>query len=265
MRTSIFSIALLAILSFSGARAANVIAVASGNWSSAATWGGALPGVEDTVKIPTGLTVTLNADVECGGITVEGRLEVERANRTLLCDFLIVQGAGAVFAVGTSASRFSQNFTLTLKGLSTEIGLASMGAKVLGAHNGGTLEIHGRDRVEWTHLAANAATGATSLTLAEPVDWAVGDSIMVTSSRRNWNEAETRTITAVSVDLRTVSFSTGLTYPHNGTTTTRTRSTDNKSWTADLRAEVGLLSRNVKIQGDAASETAGPMPRIAHG
>ena len=257
MRTLFFSFALLAILSLSGARAANVIAVVSGNWSSPGTWGGALPGVEDTVKIPTGLTVTLNADVECGGITVEGRLEVERANRTLLCDFLLVQGAGAVFEVGTSASRFLQTFTLTLKGLSTEIGLASMGAKVLGAHNGGTLEIHGRDRVEWTHLAANAAASATSLTLAEAVDWAVGDSIMVTSSRRNWNEAETRTITAVSVDLRTVSFATGLTYPHNGSTTTRTRSTDNKSWTADLRAEVGLLSRNVKIQGDAVSETAG--------
>ena len=62
MRTSIISIALFVILSFSSARAANVIAVASGNWSSAATWGGALPGVEDTVKIPTGLTVTLNAN-----------------------------------------------------------------------------------------------------------------------------------------------------------------------------------------------------------
>ena len=103
----------------------------------------------------------------------------------------------------------------------------------------------------------NAAAGAASLTLVEPVDWVVGDSIMVTSSRADWNEAETRTITAVSPDLRTVSFTTALTYLHNGSTISKTRSTDGKSWTADLRAEVGLLSRNVKIQGDAASETAG--------
>jgi len=239
-------------------QAVNVTAVASGNWSNPAIWGGgALPGVEDTVSIPAGFTVTLNANVECGGITVAGRLEVERANRTLLCDFLLVQGATAVFQVGTNASRFLQSFTLTLKGLSGEVALGAMGAKVLGAHNGGTLDIHGRDRIEWTRLGSNAALGTTSLTLAEPVDWVAGDSIMVTSSRANWAEAETRTLTGVSPDQRTVSFTTALTFPHNGSTITRTRSTDGKSWTADLRAEVGLLSRNVRIQGDAVSETAG--------
>jgi autotransporter-associated beta strand protein len=252
-----FLIIAFVALAAPAARAVEVVAAASGNWSSTTTWtGGLLPGIDDDVKIPTGLTVTLNANVECGGIVVEGKLAVERADRTLLCDYLIVQTAGAVFEVGTSASRFLQNFTLTLKGLSTEPAPV-MGAKVLGAHNGGTLEIHGRDRIEWTHLGANAAAGATSLTLVEPVDWAAGDSILVTSSRASWNEAETRTITAVSPDLRTVSFTPGLTYLHNGSTLTKTRSTDGKSWTANLRAEVGLLSRNVKIQGDAASETAG--------
>ena len=247
----------ISVAAFSPARAVEVIAVGSGNWSSAATWGGGvLPGVEDDVKIPSGLTVTLNTNVECGGILVEGRLEVQRTNLTLLCDTLLVQGLNAMFQVGTSSNRFLQNFVLTLKGLSNEPALV-MGSKVLGAHNGGTLDIHGRDRIEWTRLGVNAAAGATSLTLMEPADWEVGDSILVTSSRASWNEAETRTITAVSPDLRTVSFTPGLTYLHNGNTITKTRSTDGKSWTADLRAEVGLLSRNVKIQGDAVSETAG--------
>ena len=137
-------------------RAVEIVAAASGNWSSTTTWaGGVLPGLEDDVKIPTGLTVTLNTNVECGGIVVEGKLEVERANRTLLCDYLIVQTTGAVFEVGTAASRFLQTFTLTLKGLSTEPAPV-MGAKVLGAHNGGKLELHGRDRVEWTRLGVNA-------------------------------------------------------------------------------------------------------------
>lgn len=258
VRAALICVATQVFFSNPNARALEAIAAVSGDWSNTATWtGGVLPGVEDDVKIPAGLSVTLNADVECGGILVEGRLSVERANRTLLCDSLLVQGAGAVFEVGTSASRFLQTFTLTLKGLATESPLASMGAKVLGAHNGGTLDIHGRDRVEWTKLGSSAAVGATSITLSEPVDWAVGDSIMVTSTRRDWNEAETRTITSVSADLRTVSFTPGLTYPHSGGITTKTRSVDGKSWTADLRAEVGLLSRNVKIQGDAESETAG--------
>lgn len=54
-----------------------------------------------------------------------------------------------------------------------------------------------------------------------------------------------------------VSFTTGLAFLHNGRSISRTRSSDGKSWTANLRAEVGLLSRNVKIQGDAESETGG--------
>jgi cell surface hyaluronidase len=246
------------VLLLTRVHAVEITAAASGNWSSTATWiGGVLPAVEDDVKIPTGITVVLNANVECGGILVEGKLEVERANRTLLCDSLLVQGAAASFEVGTNASRFLQTFTLTLKGLSTESPLASMGAKLLGAHNGGTLNLHGKDRVEWTHLAVNAGVGATSLTLSEPVDWVVGDSILVTSSRASWNEAETRTITAVSPDMLTVSFTNGLSYLHNGSTLTKTRPSDSKSWTADLRAEVGLMSRNVKVQGDAASATAG--------
>ena len=245
------------MLCSTSAQGVQVVAGAPGNWSSPATWiGGVLPGTEDTVKIPTGLSVTLNADVECGGITVEGKLTVERANHTLLCDYLLVQTTGAVFEVGTAESRFLQKFTLTLKGLSAETAPV-MGAKLLGAHNGGILDIHGQDRVEWTHLGANAAAGATSLTLAKAVDWAPGDSIMVTSSRASWAEAETRTITAVSADMKTVSFLPGLTYLHSGSMLTKTRSTDGKSWTADLRAEVGLLSRNVKIQGDAVSEVAG--------
>lgn len=258
MRTSFCCLIAFAFLALTDARAVQITAGATGNWSNPATWvGGVLPGVEDTVKIPTGITVTLNADVECGGIIVEGKLTVERANRTLLCDYLLVQTTGAMFEVGTNASRFAQNFTLTLKGLPTESPMASMGAKLLGAHNGGTLEIHGRDRIEWTHLGANAVAGATSLTLSEAVDWVVGESILVTSSRANWNEAETRTITGVSGDLKTVSFATPLAYLHNGSTITKTRTSDAKSWTGDLRAEVGLISRNVKIQGDAASETAG--------
>ena len=229
-------------------------AVLSGSWSSPATWGGVLPGVEDDVIIPAGISVTLNTNVECGGITVGGRFEVERADRTLLCDWLLVQGSGSVFEVGTATNRFLQKFTLTLKGLPEETAM-SMGAKVLGAQQGGTIRIHGKDRTEWTFLGANAAVGATSLTLSEDIDWQVGDTILVTSSRLAWSEAETRTITAVNG--RTVAFTPGLSFLHNGSTTTRTRTSDGKSWTANLRAEVGLLSRNIKIQGDAASETSG--------
>ena len=255
MRSSFYSLAAFVCLAFQHAQAAQITAAQTGNWSDTTTWvGGVRPGAADAVTIPAGKTVTLNMNVECGGIVVEGKLTVERANRTLLCDSIVVQGTEAVFEVGTNANRFAQNFTLTLKGLFTE---GSMGGKFLGVHTGGSLEIHGRDRIEWTHLGVSAAAGATSLTLSEAVDWAVGDKILVTSSRASWNEAEALEITSVSADSKTVSFVTPLAFPHNGNQLTKTRASDGKSWTADLRAEVGLLSRNVKIQGDEASKVAG--------
>lgn len=88
---------------------------------------------------------------------------MERANRTLLCDSLLVDGTGAEFEVGTSANRFSQTFTLTLRGLASELAMSSMVAKMLGSHNGGTLEIHGGDRIEWIHLGANASAHALNV------------------------------------------------------------------------------------------------------
>ncbi len=89
------SIALVVLIAPT-ARAVEIVAAASGNWSASATWvGGVLPAAEDDVKIPTGLTVTLNTNVECGGIVVAGKLKVERAKRTLLCDYLVVEPPGS--------------------------------------------------------------------------------------------------------------------------------------------------------------------------
>jgi hypothetical protein len=132
-----------------------------------------------------------------------------------------------------------------------------MGARALLAMMGGTISLHGKNRVEWSHLGARAAAGATSITMSESVDWQPGEFIVIASSRTNWNEAEKREITQVSSDGRTVQLRTALAFPHAGVTETYIRSTDNKQWTANLRAEVGLLSRNITIRGAQDSVTVG--------
>lgn len=253
---------LLAVAFFEcGALQAQTTAVQSGNWNDAATWGGAVPtGIEEDIVIPSGIAVTLNADVECGELLVQGRFEIERADRTLTCDSLIVQGANAEFEVGTNGNRFTDRFVLTLKGDTDENfthGGHNMGARALLALMGGTISIHGEDRVEWTHLGANVAAGANALTMSEPVDWRAGDEILICSSRTNWNEAEKMTIASVSGDGLTVTLTSNLAYPHAGVTKDYTRPTPSKQWTADLRAEVGLLSRNITIQGAADSVASG--------
>jgi len=132
-----------------------------------------------------------------------------------------------------------------------------MGTKVIGAMDSGTIRFEGLNKKSWAKLGINASVANTSITLAESVGWQVGDEILITSSRENWNEAEKRTITAKSADNKTFSFGSGLAYPHAGIINNYTRNTDGKTWNSDIRAEVGLLSHNIKIQGDASSVTNG--------
>lgn len=236
---------------------AAVSATQSGDWSDAATWGGAVPAFEDSVTIPMGVEVVLDGDQECGSITVKGKLVADpSADCSLRSDWVMVMGANAEFEVGTHALRYPHEFTLTLKGLPSEAN-SSMGSKFLGAMNGGTIHLHGPERVSWTKLGATALAGTTTLTLDDQVDWVAGEQIVITSTDTNWNHAEERVIASVSGDGLTVTLTEALEYTHTGVTETHTRPTDNKSWSIELKAEVGLLSRNVKVQGDVFSEVDG--------
>lgn len=230
------------------------LAVASGNWSSPATWGGSLPGPEQDVIIPEGLTVNLDTTTEVGSILVMGVLRAAPVDMALTCDSLVVTGPTALFEVGTESARFQNRLIITLKGLIEE-GDSMMGAKVVGSMNGGTLRIHGPDRVNWTQLNATAAKNAKSITLKEPVDWLPGEEIVIASTDFDAHQAETRIITTVSPDRLTISFSEGLKWMHYGELQNYSNAT--RSFTLDERAEVGLLSRGIKIQGDAISEVAG--------
>ena len=143
-------------------------AAQSGGWSDPATWGGSLPAVESDVTIPMDITVTLDGDQECGSVTVMGKLSADPVGGcSLKCDWLMVMGSGAEFEVGTHAARYSHQFTLTLKGLASESNPGGMGSKFLGAMNGGTIRLHGPQRVSWTKLGATAVAGATTLTLVD--------------------------------------------------------------------------------------------------
>jgi len=229
-------------------------AVASGNWSSSATWGGSLPGPEQDVIIPQGITVSLDTSTEVGSILVFGILRAASVDMELTCDSLEVSGPSALLEVGTEVARFQNTFTVTLKGLASE-GSPMMGAKVVGSMNGGTLRIHGPDRVNWTQLNATAPKNATSITLKDPVDWLPGEEIVIASTDYDVHQAETRTITSVSPDNKTITFAIGLQWMHFGQLQNYHDGT--QSYSLDERAEVGLLTRSIKIQGDAVSENAG--------
>ncbi|MGB0172275.1 MAG: G8 domain-containing protein, partial [Flavobacteriales bacterium] len=238
-----------------------ISAVADGDWDDPMTWdGGLVPGFSDQVTIPAGITVELSGTHSAQTLTVNGTLRAAGdASVDLSAEWVMVMGPGALFEVGTPTAPFpaEHDFTLTLTGANTGASMMGMGEKFLGAMNGGQIELHGAPKVSWTRLGASSFLGANQLTLADPVDWQPGDEIVVVSSRINWAEAEQRTLNAVSADGLTLTLNVGLLMPHLSTVETHTRDTDGKTWTADMRAEVGLLTHNVKVQGDATSEVDG--------
>lgn len=120
---------------------------------------------------------------------------------------------------------------------------------------GSRIEIHAADAVKdsWTNLARTAEAGSNRLTVEEQTGWEIGDQIAITSSDYEYEQDETFTITDVSAGGLTFALDKPLAYMHYGETETESNGLvggDFQKWEIDERAQVALLSRNVKIQGD---------------
>ena len=152
--------------------------------------------------------------------------------------------------VGTEEHRYTSKLTITMHSTKYDPNLPIFGNKVIGV-NYGQLEMHGNERSHtWTDLKATADIGATSITLNDVngvnLDWQVGEEIVIASTDISGRNAEYRTITSISnTDTNPViSFAEPLVNKHYA----------GIQYFGDdfieMRAEVGLLTRNVKYRGD---------------
>jgi G8 domain len=230
------------------AKPATPITSAAGAWSNPATWGGKLPDANSAVTIPAGTTVTLDMGVSVRSIKVEGTLLWGDADDTELKSNWIMVESGGAFKLGSAAQAFTKRATITLTGSDTAENIMGMGTKCLCAMGGGRLEVYGEDRLSWTKLSSSVAPGSSEVRLLEAGNWRAAEKIVIASSSMNPNEAETVGIKSVSGDGKTLTLETALKYAHYG----QLQTFDGK--TLDERAEVGLLSRNIVIQGDTASD-----------
>ena len=238
-------LSLLLLLGLSACQFSAPLPANTGYWSDARFWASLnlqKPTAGGTVTIPAGSKVILDEDPPpLAGITVLGELEFARKNLNLSTGYLMVHGPGKL-SIGSESQPFTHKAVITLTGSNPEENIMGMGAKFLGAMMGGRLEIIGENRVSWTKLGATAPAGSTQLILSEPVDWRVGEQIVIASSALDPHQAETRTIRAING--RTLTLDRALEYAHFGELQTF------EDRILDQRAEVGLLSRNIVIQGD---------------
>jgi cell migration-inducing and hyaluronan-binding protein len=220
---------------------------ANAKWSDPATWGGSVPVAGADVVIPAGKDVLLDMDTPAlGSLTINGSLTFSPSmDLALTSRYVVVQGT---LQIGTEMARRTRKATITLTGDGNGE-IQGFGDKMIGVLAGGRLELHGESRLAWTRLAQTAAVGATQITLLQAPNWRVGDRIVLASTDFDPFQAEEATITAVSGS--SVTFDTPLRYAHWGVMQTVS------GVQLDERAEVGLLTRVITIQGDSASLTTG--------
>jgi len=212
-------------------------------WSSSTTWGGEVPPKKgETVQIPVGMTILLDIPTpELMLLLIEGALIVEdKAGVTLDVNYIFINSGS--FQVGTPAHPFQNEFTLTLHGRRASPMMPIYGNKVLAVYCG-VLDMHGIPRsVTWTSLKDTILPGATSLKLMVATDWKVGEWIVVAATSYEHVEAEQRKITAISSGTD-ITVDKPFAFKHYAATETY------GTKTVEMRAEVGLLSRNIKITG----------------
>jgi hypothetical protein len=216
-------------------------------WSDASTWpSGKVPGEGDVVEITRNMDVVLDVDAPgLRSLTIQGRLTFsDERDISLESEWIYVPGG--TLTIGTADRPHRHNASITLTDNVPGEDINTMGDRGIILMRG-TLDLHGSRSHSWTRLAATAGKGATSITVLDAGDWRVGDEIVLASTDFNPRQAERRTITAVNGN--TVTIDAPLEYMHFGEIT----------FGVDQRGEVGLLSRNIKVQAseDAATSYIG--------
>jgi cell migration-inducing and hyaluronan-binding protein len=215
---------------------------AQSRWSDPATWPDRrVPRAGDKVTIPQGKNVVLDVTPPAlGGVTVEGKLSFSNnADLELTTEWIMLHGE---LEIGTEARPHTRKATITFtNNVPDEEPMKDMGDRGIMVM-GGTLNLHGDRKHTWTKLAQTAAAGATSIQVLDATGWRAGDEIVLASTDFDPRQAERRTI--ASIKGNTITLDKKLDYMHFGKIT----------FDVDERGEVGLLTRNIKLQASADAE-----------
>jgi hypothetical protein len=240
-----------------------------GVWSSTASWlrvsgTGLLPVVGDHVVITAGSPITVDTQPpSMSRLEIHDALVVSDTFDCLLtCSRVDVGGVVSympgvrqpgTLQVGSVAAPFQHNFTIHLTDNLPWSSWAGANFEALESlsmivHGGSVLDMHGRPafggvtRVNWLKLksGSNALPGSSSIELEAAPGWASGDRVVLASTDFDMNQAEVVQVGSVT-GLGVVSLAGALAHYHHGGV---------ERGLVDERAEVGLLTHNVKITSD---------------
>src|SRR6516162_8265177 len=212
------------------------------NWSDPATWPNhKVPVAGDKPTIGRDKEVILDVSPPAlAGLSIDGKLTFSNdADLELTTEWIMLHGE---LAIGSEASPHTRKATITLtdkvKGEDVMAGMGDRGIMI----SGGTLNLHGDRTHTWTKLASTAKAGSTTIQVLDAAQWKVGDEIVLASTDFDPRQAERRTIAAISGNK--ITLDKKLDSMHFGKIT----------FDVDERGEVGLLTRNIRIQASADAE-----------
>ena len=216
-------------------------------WSDPATWPNRkVPVAGDKVTIDAGKEVVLDVNTPpLNGLTINGKLSfANNKDVELTTEWIMLHGE---LEIGTEKAPHTRKATITftdnvkgedISGVGGTTDRVDRGILLMG----GTLNLHGDRTNSWTKLSSTANAGATSIQVLNAAGWRVGDEIVLASTDFDPRQAERRNIAAISGN--TITLDKKLDYMHFGKIT----------FDVDERGEVGLLTRNIKLQASADAE-----------
>ena len=235
------------------------------NWSALTSWKNQEQPIDgDAVWVPDGQVILLDEPTpNLAFLLIEGSLILDRS-KDLSIDSNFIFILGGYFEVGTADEPFEKNVVITIHGdRYTSIELPFIGTKFIGVSEKGLpfrrftkgdhlpsrymgqLEVHGAKRLRtWTKVNETCYAGSNFLITSEPVDFKPGDRVIVTGSEMTGLTGYDDMIVLETIDNHNVTFTTALKYTHRSEVVTI------EGRVIDLRVEIGLLTRNVVIQGD---------------
>jgi cell migration-inducing and hyaluronan-binding protein len=212
-------------------------------WSDPATWpSGKVPGEGDAVVIEKGREVVLDIDPPAlRSLTISGKLSfADDLDIGLETEWIYVPGGE--LEIGTPDDLHTHQATITLTDNFPGEDINTMGDRGIVLMSG-TLNLHGDREHTWTKLARTAEAGSTRIEVLDASGWRTGDEIVLASTDFDPRQAERRRIAEISGN--TLTLDQPLAYMHFGEIT----------FGVDERGEVGLLTRNIRIQASEDSET----------
>jgi len=210
-------------------------------WSDAATWPDRrVPGKDAVVTIDKDMDVVLDVSPPpLHGLTINGKLSfADNKDLELTTEWIMVHGE---LEIGSEAAPHKRHATITLTNNVPGEDIETMGDRGI-MLMGGTLSLHGNRKDSWTRLAKTAAAGSNTIEVLNTGDWKKGDVIVVASTDFDPHQAEERTISSVSGKV--ITLDQKLQFMHYGQVT----------FGVDERGEVGMLTRNIRIQASADAE-----------